>query len=589
MTKLSTTTIRNTNPCDGRKGFTLIELMISVALSLILILGINAVFSISSQTVGIGMASSQIIRDIRSAKTRIDDDFANLNRTNFTEMPYLYIQSLNAVAFRDRQDEKSATSYGSQSALVTAQNVALTDYGTAGTVALGGTGLASLSSRTGTTAVPIFLNNRNHRVDSLSFFVQGLYSRQTGENINTNRKLISDFQSEEAMIWYGHTRQPDSPAPGSNPQWNNPQSSANYVQPGINAPPSVKSALRVGDNAYASSWILGRYAILMAAPNTQGLVLDKTGTKRQSYLETDVSNRVLLRPFGSKSANGNGRSILTGYCDVAGTTMESYRTTIVEPVSIAAATRDIWHYPLLIDGTSITSPVSAFRFPAAPFLVTQLNDLTLEEALTAPIFIRGCSQFCVEFAGDYVTQNSISGPKPAGNLAAQQDGTLDFDAVPVGNNAFVKRVRWYGMTRSIDGTQDTAAPPTANNTPDYRIVHPVNWHLTSIGNAALTGVPGNRLPFEKNTYTHNYDNGFPKGGTGPIDNYTCVWSPYDLKWHSTTDPNYATLYSKYPAGFMPWMIRITLRVDDPNGRLPEGQTVEWVFNLPHPSAVTAGP
>jgi hypothetical protein len=29
------------------------------------------------------------------------------------------------------------------------------------------------------------------------------------------------------------------------------------------------------------------------------------------------------------------------------------------------------------------------------------------------------------------------------------------------------------------------------------------------------------------------------------------------------------------------MIRITVRLDDPAGRLPDGQTMEYIFNLPH--------
>src|SRR3954470_7628513 len=39
-------------------GFTLIELMVSIALVLVLVLGVNAVFRMATETVGVGMAMS---------------------------------------------------------------------------------------------------------------------------------------------------------------------------------------------------------------------------------------------------------------------------------------------------------------------------------------------------------------------------------------------------------------------------------------------------------------------------------------------------------------------------------------------------
>ena len=46
---------------------------------------------------------------------------------------------------------------------------------------------------------------------------------------------------------------------------------------------------------------------------------------------------------------------------------------------------------------------------------------------------------------------------------------------------------------------------------------------------------------------------------GANDGYICAWGPNDPK---------------------PRMIRITLMIDDPAGRLNEGQTFEYVFELP---------
>jgi hypothetical protein len=45
----------------------------------------------------------------------------------------------------------------------------------------------------------------------------------------------------------------------------------------------------------------------------------------------------------------------------------------------------------------------------------------------------------------------------------------------------------------------------------------------------------------------------------PSDSYICAWGPSDPK---------------------PQMIRIIMTVDDPNGKIADGQTFEYVFSLP---------
>src|SRR5712671_5842877 len=52
----------------GATGFTLVELMVSIALVLLLVLGINAVFTLSARTVGIGQQVSEIQRQFRNAE-----------------------------------------------------------------------------------------------------------------------------------------------------------------------------------------------------------------------------------------------------------------------------------------------------------------------------------------------------------------------------------------------------------------------------------------------------------------------------------------------------------------------------------------
>src|SRR4051794_30560272 len=87
-------------------GFTLIELMVSIALVLIIILGVNQVFSLTSQTVGAGQAFAEINRDSRSAQTVIYND---LKGAAIDDGPFFIIRSDTVRAWRNKQDQDTDT------------------------------------------------------------------------------------------------------------------------------------------------------------------------------------------------------------------------------------------------------------------------------------------------------------------------------------------------------------------------------------------------------------------------------------------------------------------------------------------------
>src|SRR5688572_19458888 len=60
-----------------RRGFTLIEVMISVVLVLIVVFGVSQVFTMATQTVGAGAALSNIVRDNRAGQHTMHEDFRN--------------------------------------------------------------------------------------------------------------------------------------------------------------------------------------------------------------------------------------------------------------------------------------------------------------------------------------------------------------------------------------------------------------------------------------------------------------------------------------------------------------------------------
>src|SRR5688500_5578454 len=88
-------------PC--RPGFTLVELMISVAIVLVLMLGINYVFSTSAKTISTGMAVTGVTREIRGARKVLENDFRNAVAAE--EMPAIIIHNEIVYAWKDRQDK----------------------------------------------------------------------------------------------------------------------------------------------------------------------------------------------------------------------------------------------------------------------------------------------------------------------------------------------------------------------------------------------------------------------------------------------------------------------------------------------------
>src|SRR5687768_12896116 len=92
---------------EACRGFTLIELMISIAIVLILMLGIQFVFSTSAKTVSTGLAISSLGRDLRNARRVLEKDFKYAVPAD--EMPALLIHNESTFAWRDRQDKLSDT------------------------------------------------------------------------------------------------------------------------------------------------------------------------------------------------------------------------------------------------------------------------------------------------------------------------------------------------------------------------------------------------------------------------------------------------------------------------------------------------
>jgi type II secretory pathway component PulJ len=569
-------------------GFTLVELLITIALVIMLVAGINAVFRATTQTIGTGTAIAEAVRLQRGLERTLSSDLERMVPLS-REMPCLLIYSQAQPAFRDRPEMNQDADY-SINGSPTQREAALR------TMDLNADG----AEAPGEILSPVIYNDRNHRLDRLAFFVRDLnnpYTRQTGNQNpllynQVPHPLITSESSSEAWIWYGHLRLPRHPPKQGNVQYSDPSpnlyaSGGDYFDPGQENP-SLNE-----ENFFSNDWAFGRVAMILK-PDAVG--------ERITYVITQTSRSPRLGPLSKGSPAGDGQSapqdpiygvswlLEHSRYDIAQDTIPAYRNWLMTAIP-AFTNADL---------------VGAFdyRFHCKPWTVRGMANpnasldnwdrLTRETALTVPFFQRGVSQFIVEFAGDYLTQQPMLLPTANGVGAANSnagraidvngdgffndpDGEIDF----VVSNG-VKRIRWYGMPRDIDVSDapighpvgvpyirrmgsgpGMAAREIVDVVPVSDLVRradgtpPSPWFEIFRQYDPVTKALGAFIP--ANPAAPDYSATVPD----TFCTYACAWTPADLV-----------------AGRGPKMFRIVMTQSDPNGRMPEGQSVEYVFTLP---------
>src|SRR5581483_4691596 len=214
------------------------ELMISIAIVLVLIIGVNKVFQTTSDAVGAGAALSAISRDSQGAKQVMSDDF----RSAVPDSPVFVIDSRQVYAFNNPDDAASAT--------------------TPHDPTLGNSIPASI------------YNQYNHRIDRFGFFVRGLFHRQTANN----NAFGSPTTSTEGFVWYGHVTTPNGNLAnrfiGPDANYRTFQASNNWN--GITEGSGIYQ--------YASNWALGRQLMLMKDPTQIEFQSDSTGKNFETFV-----------------------------------------------------------------------------------------------------------------------------------------------------------------------------------------------------------------------------------------------------------------------------------------------------------------
>lgn len=429
------------------------------------------------------------------------------------DAPFILIQSRRLVRFVDANDEKEDTD------------------GRPETLEIGG---GSISAQQNAL--------RNHRQDVLCFFTSSLSRMQTG----TSTKLVSPLAARDAFVSYGHLR---LSTPG------NLDDPRNFAGPG--------EGTRANNpwNYDPAEWTLGRNVKLLSG---QSRDLDGVAQIRVDRSANNNLPPMAQDSYADQEGDARLKPIQSSRHDLVLGSVQQSRTLIADAIR-RDANYDWW------------TPF-AYRFAANPFLRREANPARRADAiaLAAPVFLRNCSSFSVEFAGDFITQQADFWSPATANRAAvktpdgyvslddikEPDCGLVTDSVPDGREDFVvvstpngleMRTRWYGLPRDEDGDgviRGIAPSGNANNLPD---VLPISDVIrTGAGLASGYSVVERQRNFQAAA-------DYATGTVLPLDAvYTVAFGPSDPK---------------------PAKVRLRITLRDPLKRLSDGQVFEYVYQL----------
>lgn len=488
-----------------RRAFTLIELLISMGLMVVLMIGVNIIFSGVGQATSAITILSRITRDAQAAQAVMSQDMTGAVTD---DAPFLIIRSERIAAFRNKQDQLGNVDPADP--MIEAD--------------------ASAGTFSHSTAI---YDARNHRIDRLKFFSRGSFRRQTGND----GTYVDDLGSREAQISYAHLKLYNGTGTLSDAN--------SFPDPG-------DSAVANPNNLFATQWILGRNAMLLAVPNSSGAIKD-TGNVAQNFYS---------------HSNPNLSSLTAGVTDQAGFLVQSSRFDLVSG-GILEQARQIQNVALADPNWQSNF---TYRFWANPLYLRPLDSYKLSQ--TTPIFLRACTQFMVEYAGDYLNQNQTTGAiintceyiGATGYVdtgASGTDGQIDFIINPTTG---ARSIRWYGLPRDANGDGAISiAPADHNQIPD---VAPLRDIIRKFIPTAA-GVPMERFQSLSPVGT-DYATIMAAGAV-----YQCTWGP------GKTFGTYVDVMGRtqfIPPPQAPEMLRIVFVLDDPSGRV-EGQAFEYVFKL----------
>jgi prepilin-type N-terminal cleavage/methylation domain-containing protein len=631
-------------------GFTLLELMISIALVLILLVGVNYVFRTAVDSIGAGEQIIQFTQDSRTASRELLSDFNNVA----PDPPCFIIASQIVPQFLNANDAQNGTD---PRYFVDSSSGITYIYGTYIPTAVPAMPAPSATVVYIPAAVP---NHIDHRCDMVRFYVHGLFPRRTGNDgtfISTTTSSAQDafvtighamLPTVDASVFVGPTTDGPSatlglqPIPGHLvqvgwPSTNSAQvgtpSYTSYNSPVTYQEGGVTPTQRIG--AYASDWVLARNVMLLRDPNT--IAPNENGYARLNAGPPWYGG-VNLTPIGNDSPDSSAYygGVQSSRYDLAARTMEQVRRDVADAIlyqkanypTVANNSMNFWWNPLVYNlgaflistsgpayqfmgvtgspPTSIVLTPDLARMNANPQIPTPLSAQGV--ALMAPYFLQHASQFIVEYAGDYLQQDSTPADANYGGITGLgQDGQIDFVVDQYGN----RRIRWYGMPRSTSGVPVGSNVAVQNtNFNNYKDVGtlirgwdpPGSTDPNHIPDGAPTGPIMQQfidvIPLRDYYYMYQHANGLAYSpppwevdiNFDPAHDYgnPAAWpvasggvnNAFQVNYTVPQTPGYAN--ARYACAWyndMPAMIRILIKVDDPNNKVKDGPWYEYVFKL----------
>src|SRR4051812_17350015 len=98
--------VRRKRP-SARTGFTLVEVLIAIAIALLLIVGVSQIFAIAQRTTGMGTALLTATAADRALQNQLNRDFHAI--LPMSDTPGFVIASYGAAIFRNKADFDSST------------------------------------------------------------------------------------------------------------------------------------------------------------------------------------------------------------------------------------------------------------------------------------------------------------------------------------------------------------------------------------------------------------------------------------------------------------------------------------------------
>jgi hypothetical protein len=391
------------------------------------------------------------------------------------------------------------------------------------------------------------------------------------------------------------------------------------------------------ENQFGADRILGRSTVLMkhVSAFTPGDLnrpyfgLPKGQINPPSQLDPDQ----YLWPFDYRSLGFTFDSDAlkpplgpAGGSDVAPVSIEDFRAAVDNaynrPSNFFAGFQG-WYVPM--EDYFETAPPSSMntksritRFHCMPTITRPIDEKQL--SMTAPYFLGHCTQFIVEYAGDFLNQQEYDpgNPDPLIKIAppgavigaasyidskdsndpptiytGQTDGKIDYivdtsadlNDPPNDPTKWVRRIRWYGLPRDVNGdgkiTINDVVPLKdvlrySWKGPKGKTYKPGTFDPRDASNNPFAGAP--MAPWEKVWPVPMFDDtGILKDATiPPIRGNEDLWQQ-----------NYGLYPIKAAANFAhvcawrndaPLMIRVLVKIDDPTGKLQDGQWYEYVFS-----------